>query len=72
MFHIIFQFAILFLKQTSLQKIMLSINIKESLMMKKLKLFSLRIPVNMTGLPLKLIRMQMKLTLISFTILYNL
>ena len=72
MFHIIFQFAILFLKQTYLQKIMLSINMKESLMMKKLKLFSLRIPVNMTGLPLKLIRMQMKLTLISFTILYNL
>ena len=39
MFQIIFQFAFLFLQQTYLQKMMLSINIKEPLMIKKLKLF---------------------------------
>ena len=38
MSQIIFQFAYLFLQQTYLQKMTLSINIKESLMMKKLKL----------------------------------
>ena len=40
---------------------MLSINIKEPLMIKKLKLF-FKISINMTGIPLKPIRMLMKLT----------
>ena len=42
-------------------KMMLSVNIKESLMMKRLKLFS-KISINMIGILLKLIRIQMKLT----------
>ena len=44
---------------------MLSINIKEPLMMKKLKLF-FKISINITGIPLKPIRMQMKLTITSY------
>ena len=47
------------------QKVMLFINIKESLTMKKLKIF-FKISLNMTGISLKLIRMQMKLTIISY------
>ena len=60
-----FQFALFSLQQTYLQKMMLSINIKESLMIKKLKLF-FKISINMTGIPLKPIRMLMKLTIISY------
>ena len=59
-----FPICIFFLQQTYLQKMMLSINIKEPLMIKKLKLF-FKISINMTGIPLKPIRMQMKLTIIS-------
>ena len=44
---------------------MLSINIKLSLMMKKLKLF-FKISINMTGIPIKPIKMQMKITTISY------
>ena len=43
----------------------LSINIKEPLMMKKFKLF-FKISINMTGIPLKPIEMQMKLTIIPY------
>ena len=57
--------CIFFLQQTYLQKMMLSINMKEPLMMKKLKLF-FKISINMTGIPLKPIRMQMKLKIISY------
>ena len=60
-----FPICIFFLQQTYLQKMMLSINIKEPLMIKKLKLF-FKISINMTGIPLKPIRMQMKLTIISY------
>ena len=65
MFQIIFRFAFIFLQQIYLQKMILSINIKESLMMKKLKIF-FKISINMTGIPLKPIKMQMKLTIISY------
>ena len=64
MFQITFQFAFLFLQQTYLQKMVLSINIKESLIMKKIKLF-FKISTNMTEIPLKSIRIQMELTIIS-------
>ena len=60
-----FPICIFFLQQTYLEKLMLSINIKEPLMMKKLKLF-FKISINMTGISLKPIRMQMKLTIISY------
>ena len=60
-----FPICIFFLQQTYLQKIMLSNNIKESLMIKKLRLF-FKISVNITGIPLKPIKMQMKLTIISY------
>ena len=63
MFQITFQFAFLFLQQTYLQKMVLSINIKESLIMKKMKLF-FKISTNMTEIPLKSIRIQMELTII--------
>ena len=59
-----FPICIFFFQQTCLQKVMLSIHIKEPLMMKKLKLL-FKISINMTGIPLKPIRMQMKLTIIS-------
>ena len=54
-----------FFQQTYLQKMMLSVIIKELLMKKKLKIF-FKISINMSGIPLKLIRMQMKLTVISY------
>ena len=63
MFQIILQFSFLFLQQTDLQKMKLSINIKESVMMKTLKLF-FNISISWTGIPLKLIRMQITLTII--------
>ena len=63
MFQITFQFAFLFLQQTYLQKMVLSVNIKESLIMKKIKLF-FKISTNMTEIPLKSIRIQMELTII--------
>ena len=69
-----FPICIFFLQQTYLEKLMLSVNIKEPLMMKKLKLF-FKICINMTGTLLKPIRMQMKFTIISYciiNILYNL
>ena len=67
-----FPICIFFLQQTYLQKMMLSINIKEPLMIKKLKLF-FKISINMTGIPLKSIRMLMKLTIIStFCTIYDL
>ena len=60
-----FQICIFFLQQTYLQKMMLSINVKEPLMIKKLKLF-FKISINMTGIPLKPIRVLMKLAIISY------
>ena len=60
-----FPIFIFFLQQTYLQKMMLSINIKEPLTMKKLKLF-FKISIKMTGMPLKPIRIQMNLTIISY------
>ena len=60
-----FPICIFFLQQTYLQKMMLSINIKELLMIKKLKL-CFKISINMTCIPSKPIRMQTKLTIISY------
>ena len=51
MFQIFFQFAFLFYQQTYLQKMMLSINTKESLIMKRSKLF-FKMSLNMTIIPL--------------------
>ena len=65
MFQIIFQFAFFSLQQTYLQKMMLSINIKEPLMIKKLRLF-FKISIDMTEIPLKPVRMLMKLIIISY------
>ena len=59
------KFTFSFLQQTYLPKMVLFIYIKESLLMKKLMLF-FKISINMTGIPLKLIRIQMKLTIISY------
>ena len=70
MFQIIFLFPFLFLRQNYLQNMKLSINTKESLMMKRLKVF-FKISINTTGIPLKLIRIQMKLTTISFCSIYD-
>ena len=60
--HVSVHFPIcIFIPSTNLfTKKMLSINIKKSLMMKKLKLF-FKISINKTRIPLKFIRMQMKL-----------
>ena len=55
----------IFLQQTYIRKIKLSTNIKESLMMKGMNLF-FKTSVNMAGIQLRLIRIQMKL----ITILY--
>ena len=63
MFQIIFEFAFLFLQQTYLQKMMLSINIKAN--MKQFKLF-FKISISVTEISLKPIRMQMKLTIIPY------
>ena len=60
-----FPICIFFLQQTYLQKMMLSINIKELLMIKKLKL-CFKISINMTCIPSKPIRMQTKLAIISY------
>ena len=59
-----FPISILFLHQTNLQKMKLSINVKESLIKERLKLF-LKVSINMSGIPLKLIKMQMKLAIFS-------
>ena len=63
-------FAFLFLQQTYLQKLVLSINIKESLVMKKVNLF-FKLSTNMTRIPLKTIRIQMKLKKISYYTIYD-
>ena len=60
-----FLICIFFLQQNSLQKIKLSINIKESLMMKQLKLF-FKISIKISGMQLKLIRKKIKLPIISY------
>ena len=60
-----FPICIFLLHETYLQNMMLSINIKKPLMVKKLKFF-FKISINMTGIQLQPIRMQMKLTIISY------
>ena len=65
MFQIIFQFAFFFLEQTYLQKNDVIYQYKKPINGEKLKLF-LKISINVTGVPLKPMRMQMKLTIISY------
>ena len=60
MFQIIFQFAFFFLEQTYLQKNDVIYQYKKPINGEKLKLF-LKISINVTGVPLKPMRMQMKL-----------